>query len=121
LNARETSSDLSERELHQLPPTQVLKHVQELFKKWGIYQKKLTVPHEGEKYAFSCDDKSFVVYRLLPVAGKPPTNPGWPVCLVSAEGVVDECSPPFHDEDFFASRLGLADWLALIQSYFGES
>jgi hypothetical protein len=117
----EISSEFSEGELHKLPPSRVLGHIQKLFKKWGIYKQKLTVQHEGDEYAFSCDDTAFVVYRLLPVAGKPPGTPGWPVCLVSAEGVVDECSPPYHEEDYFASHLSLADWLTIIQHYFGES
>ena len=112
--------EFSDGELQKLPPTLVLEHIQKLFKKWGIYNQKLTLQHEGDEYAFSCHDQAFVVYRLLPVAGKSPGAPGWPVCLVTADGIIDECSPPYHDEDYFASYLGLADWLAIIQQYFGE-
>jgi hypothetical protein len=116
----ETSIDFSENELQKLPPSRLLAHIQKLFKKWGIFNQKLILQHEGDEYAFSCDDKAFVVYRLLPIAGKPPGTPGWPVCLVTAEGVIDECSPPYEYEDYFASHLGLADWLAIIQQYFDE-
>jgi hypothetical protein len=119
--ANDLSTEFSEAELHKLPPARVLAHIQKLFNAWGIYNQKLTVQHEGDKYAFSCHDQAFVVYRLLPAAGRSPGSPGWPVCLVTAQGVVDECSPPFHEEDYFASHLGLADWLALIQNFFGDS
>jgi hypothetical protein len=117
----ETNAEFLEGELHTLPASRVLEQIQALFKKWGVYHQRLQVQHEGDDYAFSCDDKAFVVYRLLPTDGQPPGSPGWPVCLVTADGVVDECSPPYHDEDFFASHLGLADWLTLIQQFFGES
>ena len=111
----------SEDELQKIPSTRVLAHIQKLFKKWGIYNRKLTLRHEGEEYAFSCRDEAFVVYRLVPEGGKPPGPPGWPVCLVTAEGVIDECSPPYHDQDYFASHLGLADWLTIIQQDYGDS
>ena len=46
----------------------------------------------------------------------PPGRPGWPVCLVTAEAVVDETSPPHLPEDEFASGLSLDGWLDLIES-----
>lgn len=113
-------SEFSEGELEKLPPDRVLEHIQNLFMKWGIYNQKLTLQHAGDEYAFSCHDKAFIVYRLLPGVGNPRGAPGWPVCLVTAAGVIDECSPPYHDEDYFACHLCLDDWLAIIQQSFGE-
>ena len=116
-----TNADLTESDLQHLPPSRVLAHIQSLFKKWGIYNQKLILRHEGEEYAFSCDDKALIIYRLLSGAGKSPGSPGWPVCLVTAEGIIDECSPPHHIEDFFASHMGLADWLAIIEQDYEET
>jgi hypothetical protein len=113
--------EFSEAELQNISPSQALAHIQKLFKKWGIYNQKLTLQHEGDEYAFSCHDEAFVVYRLLPAAPRSPATPGWPVCLVTAAGVIDECSPPYADEDYFASHLGLADWLTIIQQYYDQS
>ena len=45
-----------------------------------------------------------------------PGRPGWPVCLVTDEAVVDETSPPHLPEDEFASGLSLNGWLDLIES-----
>ena len=116
------TEEFPEVELQKISPTQVLIHIQRLFKNWGIYNQKLTLQHEGEVYVFSCHDQAFVVYRILRVGEKTPATPGWPVCLVTAEGVIDECSPPYPDEeDYFASHLGLADWLTIIQQYYGQS
>jgi hypothetical protein len=117
----EVNNEFSESQLQKLPPARVLALIQKLFKQWGIYNQKLTLRHEGDEYVFSCRENAFVVYRLLPAVGKSPGPPGWPVCLVTAEGVIDECSPPHHDADYFASRLGLADWLTIIHQYFGDS
>jgi hypothetical protein len=116
----EPVTEFTESELQKLTPSLVLAFIQKLFRKWGIFNQKLTLQHEGDEFAFSCDDKAFVVYRLLTRADKPPGTPGWPVCLVTPDGLVDECSPPYHDEDFYACHLGLADWLAIIQQYYGE-
>jgi hypothetical protein len=116
----EAITQFSETDLQKLPPGLLLEHIQKLFKNWGIYNQKLTLRHEGDDFVFSCHDEAFVVYRLLPAAGPPSGAPGWPVCLVTADGLIDECSPPYHNEDFFASHLSLADWLAIIQQYYGE-
>jgi hypothetical protein len=48
----------------------------------------------------------------------PPGRPGWPVCLVTAETVVDETSPPFLPADEFVSGLSLEEWLRLIETAF---
>lgn len=112
------AADVAAIDLENLPAGQELAYLQRLFKEWGLYNQKLTVPHEGNDYAVTCHDTAFVVYRLLSGPGNLRGAPGWPVCLVTAEGIVDECSPPFPDEDCFASHLGLADWLAIIKQYY---
>ncbi|AEB10389.1 hypothetical protein [Desulfobacca acetoxidans] len=107
--------------LHTLPPTRLLHRLQELFQQWGIYKQRLIVNHEGENYLIACDEEAFVVYRLLPAHGKSPGAPGWPVCLLTANTMADECSPPHDGEDHFASRLSLADWLVIIEEFYGKT
>lgn len=108
------------KSLEELSPGEVLTYIQNLFRAWGIFNQKLVVSHEGVDYACLCQDTAFVVYRLLPPHGAPPGRPGWPVCLVTPTEVIDECSPPYDGEDFFACHLGLADWLALLEAYYGQ-
>ncbi|MBM4286614.1 MAG: hypothetical protein FJ135_00445 [Deltaproteobacteria bacterium] len=117
---REEIFDFSEAALQQLPPRMILEQVQKLFKKWGIYNQRLTLEHEGDIYGFICDDRAFLVYRLLSLSGASRGAPGWPVCLVTPEEVIDECSPPYPEEDYLACHLALADWLAIIGQYHGE-
>ncbi len=99
-------------------PTELLGRIQDLFRELGLFEQRLALTHEGQKYLSSCNGAAFTVYRLNENSHVPPGIPGWPVCLVTAEAVIDETSPPFLAEDEFASGLTLQDWLRLIEETF---
>jgi hypothetical protein len=99
-------------------PAELLDRIQTMFRARSIFGSTLTLTHQGEKYLVSCDARAFAVYRLVEKCHLPPGRPGWPVCLVTAEAVVDETSPPHLPEDEFASGLGLKEWLDLIASLY---
>jgi len=101
-------------------PSQVLAQIQSLFKELALFHRKLTLSHQGRTYLASCDDHSFTVYRLIDRCHLPPGQPGWPVCLVTPETIIDETSPPHLEQDDFSSGLTLADWLHLIEKEFGK-
>ena len=101
---------------HDLAPAELLRRIQARFRELGLFGAPLTLTHNGEKYLASCDDRVFAVYRLVDQCHVPPGRPGWPVCLVTAEAVVDETSPPQMPEDEFASGLSLKEWLQLIET-----
>jgi len=100
-------------------PAKLLHDIQERFREWGLFEQTLTLSHRGHQYLARCDEHAFSVYRLLDKGHLPPGQPGWPVCLVTAEAVIDETCPPYHPEDEFSSGLGLQDWLQLIEQEFG--
>jgi hypothetical protein len=100
-------------------PAELLRRIQARFRELGLFGSTLTLTHKGENYLVRCDARSFAVYRLVEHCHVPPGHPGWPVCLVTGEVVVDETSPPFLPEDEFASGLSLQDWLDLIDSLYG--
>jgi hypothetical protein len=95
-------------------PEQALRRIQVFFRERGVLGKTLTLSHRGQKYLAHCDAEAFAVYRLLANSHLPPGKPGWPVCLVTAESVIDETSPPHLEGDEFSTGLALADWLRLI-------
>jgi hypothetical protein len=99
-------------------PAELLHRIQDRFRELGRLGEKLTLTHQGRQYLASCDDRAFTVYRLVEHCHIPPGRPGWPVCLVTAETVIDETSPPALPQDEFASGLTLWDWLALIEKTF---
>jgi len=104
----------------ETPPAEILRRIQARFKKLGLFEKKLTLTHQGHKYLAGCDAQSFTIYRLIERCHLPPGKPGWPVCLVTQEALIDETSQPLLTEDDFSSGLTLPDWLQLIEKTFGE-
>ncbi len=102
----------------EISPAELLGRIQARFRERGCFGATLTLDHQGEKYLVRCDSFAFAVYRLVDDCHVSPGRPGWPVCLVTAETVVDETSPPHLPEDEFASGLGLNEWLELIESAF---
>jgi hypothetical protein len=103
-----------------LPPSELLSRIQDLFREMDLFDQPLTLFHQGQTYLVSCDGRSFIIYRLSPDCHLPPGKPGWPVCLVTADMVVDESSLPGLEEDEFAAGLTLLDWLTLIKQTFGK-
>ena len=61
------------------------------------------------------------MYRLVDQGHVSPGRPGWPVCLVTNEAVVDETSPPQMPDDEFAFGLSLEEWLQLIESLYAPT
>ena len=112
-----TATDRIEEEA----PAELLRRIQARFRELGLFGSPLTLTHKGEKYLVNCDDRVFAVYRLVEKCHVSPGRPGWPVCLVTAEVVVDETSPPQMADDEFASGLSLEGWLALIDSVYAPA
>jgi hypothetical protein len=103
----------------EISPAELLGRIQARFRELGRFGSPLTLNHRGEQYLVRCDVEAFAVYRLVEGCHVPPGRPGWPVCLVTAEAVVDETSPPQMPTDEFASGLNLKEWLNLIDSLYG--
>jgi hypothetical protein len=102
--------------LMSLAPAELLERIQTRFRELGRFEQTLTLTYNGKKYLAKCDSQAFAVYRLVSRGHLPPGRPGWPVCLVTAEVMVDESSPPLPPEDEFSSGLNLAGWLELIEA-----
>jgi hypothetical protein len=96
-------------------PAELLHRIQDLFRNLGLLGQRLTLSYRGHSYLAACDEHSFTIYRLVAHCHLPPGRPGWPVCLVTEETIVDETSPPPAPEDEFDSGLDLHGWLEIIQ------
>jgi hypothetical protein len=103
----------------QTSPAERLTRIQARFRELGRFGQTLSVTYHGEPYLVSCDAQAFTVYRLVEHGHLPPGQPGWPVCLVTGEVVVDETIPPHLPEDEFSSGLSLEEWLDLIERLYG--
>ena len=103
----------------EISPAELLRRIQARFRDLRRFGSPLTLTHDGGKHLAACDDQAFAVYRLVDQGHVGPGCPGWPVCLVTTEAVVDETSPPHLPEDEFSSGLSLDEWLKLIDSLYG--
>lgn len=101
-------------------PAVLLAKIQQLFRELNLFEHKLILRHRGQRYLTCCDAQAFTVYRINEKCYLPPGTPGWPVCLVTREEILDEASPSALGEDEFASGLSLPDWLRLIEKTFRE-
>lgn len=108
-----------EKGLEHSPPM-LFHQIQEFFRELGIFDQQLTLEYEEAQYLISCDNQAFLVYRINEQGGIPPGVPGWPVCLVTAETIVDECGPVPLECEYFATGLALPDWLEIIDQYFRQ-
>jgi hypothetical protein len=95
-------------------PAELLRLIQARFRDWGLMGQRLTLSYQGREYIVSCDETAFTVYRRVRRSHLPPGRPGWPVCLVTADAVLDETTPPLPAPDEFSSGLSLFEWLDLI-------
>jgi hypothetical protein len=104
---------------NETSPADLLHRIQDRFRELGIFEQTLSLTYKEENYLVSCDAQAFAVYRLVEQCHVSPGRPGWPVCLVTSEVVVDETSPPDLPEDEFSSGLSLKEWLDLAESRYG--
>ncbi|MBI5250066.1 MAG: hypothetical protein HY912_11290 [Desulfomonile tiedjei] len=88
-----------------------------IFAGLGILGRDLVISHDGVSYRVSCDEKSFVVYRVNSDSGTKHHVPGWPVCMVSSDVIFEECSSPYIGRDHCACGLDLEKWLEIIRNH----
>jgi hypothetical protein len=94
--------------------------IHELFESLGILGQNIAIAHEGVSYRISCDEKTFVVYRVNPDSGTRHHMPGWPVCMVSPDAIFEECTSPSIGQDHCACGLDLDTWLEIIRNNYAR-
>lgn len=98
-------------------PQAMFIRIREAFVSLGIFGRDLVIAHDGASYKVSCDEKSFVVYRINRDSGPRHHVPGWPVCMVSSDVIFEECSAPYIGRDHCACGLDLENWLEIIHTH----
>lgn len=94
-----------------------LSEIQLFFRKNKVFDKDLSIEHEGKLYRLRCNDRAFTVYRVNPYQGLPPGIPGWPVCIVHESTIFQECRSPSLASDYLTCKLELNDWLEMVQRH----
>jgi hypothetical protein len=99
----------------QRSPHTVFAGIRKVFQELGLLGSNLSLQHEGAWYRVSCDDKAFMVYRVNSNSGARHHVPGWPVCLVNADTIFEECGSPGLSCDHYACGVDLERWLEIIR------
>lgn len=97
-------------------PEALLSRIRGVFLELGIMGRDLVICYDGASYRISCDEKSFVVYRVNNDCGPRHHVPGWPVCMVSSDTIFEEHSSPYIGRDHCACGLNLEKWLEIIRN-----
>jgi hypothetical protein len=108
---------VKETHFSERSPEIVFSHIRDAFLKRGLLGANLSVDYEGCKYRVSCDEKNFMVYRISENSNLRHHVPGWPVCLVNADTVFEECSSPVVGEDHCACDATVEKWLEIIDAF----
>ena len=96
----------------------LLARIRELFTRLEIYGRPISLEYGGAVYRVSCDEESFMVYRVNTHTHLRHHVPGWPVCLVNSDTIFEEhCSPDLSD-DHCAAGADIDKWLEIIELHY---
>ena len=81
-----------------------------LFESKGWLNQTIRIRRRERRYRISCSETGFIAYRINDHCGVSPGIPGWPVCFVTQEHIIDD-----SDMSRFAStEPSVHDWLRFI-------
>lgn len=113
---RNTISSIT-RPLSERSPSAVFESIRVFFSDLGLLGRELSLEVDGARYRVSCDERAFMVYRVIENSGLRHHVPGWPVCLVNADTIFEECCSPDLGSDHFACGLDIGKWLEHIHRH----
>ena len=91
-------------------PMDVLRKFVGVFASKGWLNQTLRIEHRDRRYRIICSESEFFAYRINDYCGISPGFPGWPVCIVTPNQVIED-----SDLSPFASTEPSAqDWLHCI-------
>jgi hypothetical protein len=110
-------SQRASRHISERSPEKLFGRIHRVFADLGVLNSDLALEYEGVRYRISCDDHAFMVYRINDASGQRHHMPGWPVCLVNAEVVFEECTSPGLADDHCACSLDIETWLQMLRNH----
>jgi len=71
-------------------PTDVLQELVGVFVSKGWLNRELRVKHRDRRYRIFCTERKFFAYRINDNYGVSWGFPGWPVCIVTPQHIIDD-------------------------------
>jgi hypothetical protein len=88
----------------------VLEEFVGIFAVKGWLGQTLRIKHRGKKYRIHCSETGFMAYRINEYCGISHGFPGWPVCFVTPEQIIEDSDM----SKFSTSEPSVLDWLRCI-------
>ncbi len=98
-------------------PEKVFRWIQGVFADLGLLGSMISIEYEGSWYRVSCDETSFMVYRVNEHKLLRHHVPGWPVCLVNSDMIYEEPDSPHLGQDHCACGIELQRWIEIINEH----
>lgn len=91
-------------------PTDVLQKFVGIFESKGWLNQTIRIKHRDRKYRICCTDREFLAYRINDHCSVLPGFPGWSVCIVTPDQIVEDSDM----SRFSSSEPSAHDWLRCI-------
>lgn len=81
-----------------------------VFEDKGWLDQTLRIKHRERRYRIFCSKKKFLAYRINDHCHVSRGFPGWPVCIITADRIIDDS----HMSPFPSNEPGAREWLRCI-------
>ena len=81
-----------------------------VFESKGWLNQTIRIRRRERRYRISCTETGFVAYRINDHCGVSPGIPGWPVCFVTRDQIMDDSNMA----RFESNEPSVLDWLRFI-------
>ena len=97
-------------DLQEKRPTDVLQKFVGIFESKGWLNQTLRIKHHDRRYRICCTNREFLAYRINDHCSVLPGFPGWSVCIVTPDQIVEDSDM----SRFSSSEPSAHDWLRCI-------
>ena len=91
-------------------PIYFLQKLAGAFSSRGWLNKTLRIRHRNRRYRISCSEDKFFAYRINDNCGVSPGFPGWPVCIITRDQLIDDANM----STFATAEPSANEWLRCI-------
>jgi len=104
------TGNTSFRDTQEKKPLDVLQKFVGVFESKGWLNQTLRIKRHDKRYRICCSEEEFFAYRINDHFGVPPGFPGWTVCIVTHDQIIEDSDM----SAFSSTELSAYDWLRCI-------
>ncbi len=83
----------------EISPGDFFQQFIDVFECKGWLNVNLRIRHKGRRYSIFCSREKFMAYRINDNCGIPPGSPGWPVCTINHERILEDTHMAFESTE----------------------